>query len=207
MKVGLYQGDGIDGHTISDVGFQAKYLFIKSTGGNYATQKSDIMDDDVTIEFTGSKSDDNRIHSVNPTGFVLGTQGQVNAKPNWYHYVAFKGCGAPVVNTRMAGTNTTVTSNAVEGLFNPRQEIQNTVSVFPNPVRNSFNLKLSAGKQEAAIITISDFNGKTVMSKTIPVKVGENNIPVNVSNLSPGMYMVKLSRAGNVQSVKILISR
>jgi hypothetical protein len=209
MKVGSYTGNNVDNRDITGVGFSPEYMFIKSSGGNYATQKSSIMDATTTIEFTGSKSDDNRIHNLNPDGFRLGTQAQVNATPHTYYYVAFKGCGAPVVNTRMAGVNSTTASSntTIEGLINPRNEIQNRLVVTPNPVRNVFNLKFISSKQETAKLSVTSFTGRVVLNSEIRVIQGENNIPVNVSNLAPGMYLVKLSWSGLTQSVRILISR
>ena len=210
LKVGSYTGDGIDNKVISGVGFMPEYMFIKSGGHNAATQKSSVMDVDVSIEFSGSKSDDNRIHSLNGDGFVLGTQGQVNSKNQTYYYVAFKGCGGTVkpVYARVANANKTTAADNIE-IARPGADHSVTlpISVFPNPVRTAFSLRVGASKQEAGLITITDFNGKTVYSSTVSIKVGDNVIPVNTSNLAPGMYLVKLSRGGNVQSVKIVVSR
>lgn len=89
MKVGSYVGNSTDNRAISGVGFSPVYMFIKSRSNNYATQKTSLMPNGTSIEFSGSRSDDNRIRELNPDGFTLGTQAQVNMNNITYHYVCF----------------------------------------------------------------------------------------------------------------------
>jgi len=65
--------------------------------------------------------------------------------------------------------------------------------VFPNPSNNLINLevKFSLGKTPDKIL-VYDIMGNTLLSKPYSTS-DENKIELNISNLSAGLYFVKLS--------------
>ncbi|MDB0011584.1 T9SS type A sorting domain-containing protein [Crocinitomicaceae bacterium] len=73
------------------------------------------------------------------------------------------------------------------------------VKAFPNPVKNSFELKGDiVGSSELHII---DPNGREIMSYQ-DVNTGE---VINVSDLLPGVYYVRVLNKGNSSIIKIII--
>lgn len=83
----------------------------------------------------------------------------------------------------------------------PEQSKDNMVKVFPNPASNKVNIEASVESK----IRIYDFNGKQVVS--------EQNINANqqesidVSNLVPGVYMIKVYNDKFVKMQKVVIKK
>lgn len=63
--------------------------------------------------------------------------------------------------------------------------------VYPNPASSKITVSISAGSSERISIIITDMAGKTVMQQTGELIQGDNKIPVNISRLSAGSYLVK----------------
>ncbi|MDV7185788.1 T9SS type A sorting domain-containing protein [Lutibacter sp. TH_r2] len=63
--------------------------------------------------------------------------------------------------------------------------VKNTLNIFPNPVSDILNIKLSNSENIKAL-TISDLNGRVVY------KTNELNSELNVNSLSKGMYFVSI---------------
>jgi hypothetical protein len=72
------------------------------------------------------------------------------------------------------------------------------LKVFPNPVTNG-NLFITSDSNDAKQVTIFDVLGKQVVKTTV------TNQPVNVSALSSGVYMVKISEDGKTATRKLVI--
>jgi hypothetical protein len=75
-------------------------------------------------------------------------------------------------------------SNAI--LSNPDHEINNTVSLYPNPASNYITIKLPESS-DVKEYSIYDMAGRKVMTGTI-----ENELNINISELSNGVYNVLL---------------
>lgn len=60
-----------------------------------------------------------------------------------------------------------------------------TLNIYPNPTTESFQI---CGFESTALITISDLNGRTLLTKQI--KANEN---ISVSSLSKGVYILEIS--------------
>ena len=83
-----------------------------------------------------------------------------------------------------------------------RQEdllVDNKISVFPNPVTRSVNVRIPA-VQGMADIKVFDMYGKMVMQKTS----GQVNTQLDVSTLPAGIYMVKVMNDGKESTMKIV---
>lgn len=78
-----------------------------------------------------------------------------------------------------------------------------SLSLFPNPAKGSFNVKLANADNESCTVEIMNAMGALVRSMDLgnTSEISEN---ISVSNLAPGMYMVKTS-LGNKVSVRKLI--
>lgn len=74
----------------------------------------------------------------------------------------------------------------------------NKFSVYPNPTTNSWNF--TSANSEISSVRIVDMLGKTVMSK----KASSNEVSVDASSLSKGMYFAEIVAGNAVQTVKVI---
>ena len=96
------------------------------------------------------------------------------------------------VNQSLVVTEGQTLSTEISGL--------NQISVFPNPVINSIEIK-SDYSLENAIISVFDLNGRRVLN----YKNKEGRSFVDLSSLSVGEYILRvISAEGNIYSTKIL---
>jgi len=83
--------------------------------------------------------------------------------------------------------------------------IPNTISLYPNPAYNEVNINYSATAASNCNISISDMQGHIITSVVqLQLIAGENSIPFNVSQYGPGVYILTLQTANNVQRVKFV---
>ena len=96
------------------------------------------------------------------------------------------------VNQSLVVTEGQTLSTEISGL--------NQISVFPNPVINSIEIK-SDYSLENAIISVFDLNGRRVLNYK---NVGGSSC-VDLSSLSVGEYILRvISFEGNIYSTKVL---
>jgi hypothetical protein len=94
--------------------------------------------------------------------------------------------------------NCTDTSNCQTVIGIGTNEISNAdaVSVFPNPVTNELNI---TGIRQTTKIEILDLSGRVTLTKTIDEK-----IEVDVSNLSDGIYYLKINQGKSTPVLKLV---
>jgi hypothetical protein len=81
-----------------------------------------------------------------------------------------------------------------------------TISVYPNPVINSANLKIHLYEASNVQIQIFDITGKIVKSLIENnLQKGENSIRINVSGLNKGTYIVKMTAGKTAGTSKFVI--
>ena len=83
-------------------------------------------------------------------------------------------------------------------LTNLSQSVGNlaTVTVYPNPVTDYLYID---GLQEISNLSIMDMSGKTILAKQI-----RNHVPVDISNLVSGIYVIRLRTAQGILERKIM---
>ncbi|SCY46710.1 T9SS type A sorting domain-containing protein [Flavobacterium caeni] len=72
------------------------------------------------------------------------------------------------------------------------------LKVYPNPAKGG-NLFITSDSNETKSVAIYNVLGKQVLTATV------NNAPINVSNLSAGVYIVKVTEAGKTATKKLVI--
>jgi photosystem II stability/assembly factor-like uncharacterized protein len=78
-------------------------------------------------------------------------------------------------------------------------------NVYPNPAKENVKIQFYSNHQGNIISEIIDLNGKPVISKnTIPVYHGTNSFYLNISELKPGVYFLRLSSDENSYTRKIV---
>lgn len=75
------------------------------------------------------------------------------------------------------------------------------VTASPNPTRNIVQLKINGQINRKLNYLLTDMNGKVLMKATISNSV----TPINLGNLSQGMYSLKIAEGEKtIQSFKII---
>lgn len=82
-------------------------------------------------------------------------------------------------------------------------KVSDFVKVYPNPARSVLNIEIMENVPSDSYLTIYDINSKQVYNYNL--SGDKNNISIDVSSWSKGLYFIKLSTAPAGQSVKILV--
>ena len=82
---------------------------------------------------------------------------------------------------------------------NPSNTLENSISVYPNPVVNELNINVS---EQVENVTVSIYNvaGQLVINENFT----NNNISVNTANLTQGVYIAKININGKISTVKFV---
>ena len=77
------------------------------------------------------------------------------------------------------------------------------MKVSPNPTRGETRMMINAAADGIVNWKLTDNNGKVVMQNSARLRKGNNNITINVSKLSGGVYFLNVSGTGINQNVKL----
>ncbi len=99
-----------------------------------------------------------------------------------------------------------MSNSQVTGVEEPQTEVNTTnLSVYPNPATDNINLTFNLQKTSNVFVSVIDLTGKQVFNTELySVGSGNQNIPINVSDLKAGTYLVFLKQNGR-QEVKKFI--
>ena len=140
-------------------------------------------------------------------GFVKGA-GNSNKSQN-YQFVdanAFKLFNASVLYYRLKQVDfdgNFIYSTIVS--VNNNDAIANSVSIYPNPFTNEFNISINADNNNVVTIETMDIQGKLIATKSISIVNGLNVVPMSEnSNLHAGIYFVRITINGEVKTMKLV---
>jgi hypothetical protein len=74
----------------------------------------------------------------------------------------------------------------------------NKFSIYPNPTKNTINI---VSNDNINVINILDNKGSLILSQSF----NENNVSINVSDFSKGIYTVNIISSENSVSQKVII--
>jgi PKD repeat protein len=83
-------------------------------------------------------------------------------------------------------------------------EALEATKLWPNPVVEQFNLTLNSSRNGNLILTIVDLNGREVRTSNASVVAGNNQLPMDVSGLEPGMYVLRLSNGTSSAAMRFV---
>lgn len=83
----------------------------------------------------------------------------------------------------------------------------NKIELFPNPAGNKLQIRYTATSTNDALIKVYSVNGKLVLTENVNSVVGQNTPSLDLSNLSNGMYLIKIEQGGQVYSSKFEVSK
>lgn len=68
---------------------------------------------------------------------------------------------------------------------------------YPNPANDRLTLGLDARTAAQGTLTVSDLTGRKVVARNVSIAAGANSITVDVSALTPGVYVLSLQPVGS----------
>ncbi|HRH64862.1 MAG TPA: PKD domain-containing protein, partial [Bacteroidia bacterium] len=77
--------------------------------------------------------------------------------------------------------------------------------IYPNPASEQLNVLLLANKTQKASFFIIDALGQVLFSREINISATEQNLSINCSSFSPGLYWIRLTVQGRSHNRKVLI--
>jgi hypothetical protein len=91
-----------------------------------------------------------------------------------------------------------------QGVGIAENSFSQNINLFPNPANESTTIHLNSEKAFNASVNIYNSIGSLVRSEVIEIKQGENNYPINISNLNNGLYFVELYGDNKKQNIKFI---
>ena len=77
-------------------------------------------------------------------------------------------------------------------------------TLFPNPTKNNFNVRLNLSNANDIAISVFNALGQKVSETKVNGTIGENNVSMNMDNATAGIYFVKI-KVGKTESTKKLV--
>lgn len=93
-------------------------------------------------------------------------------------------------------------SNVVRVTADERKETAG-ISVYPNPASDKCNIDIISDEATNATVEITDMRGVTVSVSSFRLDKGTNTHEADMSQLSNGMYFVKVTMGGTTQVIKV----
>jgi hypothetical protein len=97
----------------------------------------------------------------------------------------------------------TVTEASTTGLFNI-ERLSVNLRLYPNPTTDQLTLDIAGAKRGQYQIQIIDILGREVLNKSVDLVTSQFVMPLNVSDLDPGQYYLKLTDGVAVASKAFL---
>lgn len=90
---------------------------------------------------------------------------------------------------------------------NPAESIQNSgnIRIYPNPAGVSTYIGITASTAQNLQWTLYDIKGSILQSKSLSgLNLGRNDLPVNLENQRPGIYLLKVQYGGSCEVFRII---
>jgi hypothetical protein len=118
----------------------------------------------------------------------------------WNPTVAYK----LIVNTILPPPVTPGIKN-VPSAGTSKEEIEESVKVYPNPATDLLNVALQAQSDGRLRIRMTDLSGKTIRDEAFEVEKGENLIPIALDRLPAGAYLLWMEKGGRSWTEKVVL--
>lgn len=143
---------------------------------------------------------------IDPAGLTLaGSVPVASRTPNEIDVVSFSGHTTAIPNTSAASMvidNITVRASATDTLLGTQQlSLADAFSVYPNPTKDIVNV--SSYDYSINTIQITDMNGRIVKK----VSNNSNETQISLSDLSQGVYLMKITSNEGVSTTKKIVKQ
>jgi PKD repeat protein len=96
----------------------------------------------------------------------------------------------PTANNVEIKVNSSSVATSIRTAVN--NELAASVNVYPNPASDHINVSIKAQTSLSLKVGIYDYTGKQLMSRNVTVNPGDGNLDFSTSELSKGLYTIKL---------------
>lgn len=131
-------------------------------------------------------------------GSLLASQTSQSLSPTQsgdYYVIVTDGNGCSSQSTTVNFTFTGIDNNT-----------NTSFSIYPNPTNGLFMLSFYTNSEKSVTISCTNLLGQTVFNKQLEVVNGQQNIELNLSSMSKGIYLVRLEINGKSIYRKVTIS-
>lgn len=92
--------------------------------------------------------------------------------------------------------------------FNPAFVLYE-VTAFPNPIENKLNIEIDCSESRNYSMVLTDIEGRVIktLTKNKALQLGKHQLPFDVSDLAPGMYLLQVNTQYNELKVKRIIKK
>ncbi|MEX1001389.1 MAG: S8 family serine peptidase [Crocinitomicaceae bacterium] len=85
------------------------------------------------------------------------------------------------------------------------EELKDVMVLYPNPADNMITVSIDVIESEQTILTIHDLTGREIVRQDLgDLPAGENQIAINLNNLSSGTYMCTVANGANINTQKFV---
>lgn len=179
-----------------------------------------VIDSIVVENVTGLPTGFNYTCTPNTCGFPAGTNGCIlleGPAPT----LGMVGSYPLVVNTRIYFKISGVPQNQADyiddyiltidstttGISSPEKIFFTAGQNIPNPARDHTLIPLTLQKSGEIKFTLTNLIGKRIIDRTFNLQKGKTNIPVDLHDLQPGIYIYTFSNGNNTIARRMIISR
>lgn len=83
------------------------------------------------------------------------------------------------------------------------------VTAFPNPIENKLNIEIDCSESRSYTMILTDIEGKVIktLTKNKVLQLGKHQLPFDVADLAPGMYLLQVNTQYNELKVKRIIKK
>jgi Secretion system C-terminal sorting domain len=143
-----------------------------------------------------------------------------NGQNEWVKIGSVKGSGNSVItqnynfadNTPLSISYYRLKQNDLDGTFEYSNVVSvvdkkskfNIASIAPNPTKETSNIIYNSDKNEIINLTLMDVSGRIVLAQNVSITEGSNNLSLNLSNLTNGLYILNLKNSDQVLIQKIV---
>jgi len=83
-------------------------------------------------------------------------------------------------------------------------EIEESLTVFPNPFGEQLNVSVNSRIFRKARISLTNLAGKEVFAEERELAEGENQLTINTLNISPSMYILQITGSGFSKAIPLI---
>jgi hypothetical protein len=125
------------------------------------------------------------------------------------------GCGNSVASTKSVSVRRSEEAEADAGIESARTEetvetlvtstdALNAIAVYPNPTTGEARITFNTTSAGKYAISIVDLQGRVINSTSGAAIEGNNNIDINLSNCSNGVYMIHFMHNDSLQTLRVV---
>ena len=90
--------------------------------------------------------------------------------------------------------------------FKITDKASTNLSIYPNPAKNFFVLKINAVRDAKAAIRIMDMAGRNIVNQSNKIVNGSNALTIGIQHLTAGTYNVQVIIDGEVTNQKLIVT-